>query len=181
MAFTGKFTTLYNIIEEVRRDGFGGFTEEEAKEWIWTAVSLLGIPYHYVHKVQVIEVDQEIGEPRVELPYDLYDMTEGGIRDYETKKVLLKEENIYYNMSDVGNTNGVLGFGTIGESVVYINGIKQTDADSYVYPNSSIATNMPKYTYKINNGFIYLGYKPSKIEVSYKAFPVDNNGEPIHC
>jgi len=36
-----------------------------------------------------------------------------------------------------------------------------------------------EYTYKINNNFVYTGFKDGVVELAYKAFPVDNDGGPL--
>lgn len=177
MALTGKFTTIYDVMERVNRSGFTDFTLEEAKEWTWEVIQLIGADKHLIDKVAVLS----IADARASLPYDISDITEGGVRDYYTKVTLTKESDIYYDPNNVGEGTNVLHYQTDGESVVYIDGIKQTeDLDTYL-------TLLPEYhnyplekaTYKINYGFIYTGFKTGVVEVAYKAFPTDNEDNPM--
>ena len=176
MALSGKFTTIHDVIERVRRDGLTDFTEEEAKEWIWEAVSLIGAPRHYVDKVAVLPIE----DARAQLPYDVYDITEGGVRDYTTKITLIEEKNIYYDPDKVGDGTNKVMFNTESKTIVYVDGIQQESDDEY----SSILPNYQPYprekaTYKINYGFIYTGFKTGTVELAYKAFPVDNEDNPM--
>lgn len=179
MSLKGKYTTTYDVIERVRREGVSDFTEEEAKEWIWEVVSYLGVPSHYVDKVAVLKIENA----RSMLPYDLYDISEGGIREYTNKVVLLQEKNIYYNPDTVGeiegSTSNVINLTWEAPSVVYIDGVQQEDTEAFLaqIPNYSYVDE--KYTYKINDGFLYTGFKDGYVEIAYKAFPVDNNNAPM--
>ena len=175
MATTGKFTTIQDIIERTHRSGFNDFTEEEAKEWAWECISLIGNPAHYVDKVAVLPVENA----RAELPYDLYDTTESGIRDYYTKLPLIKETDIYYNSENVGENIKPLNFETTGASVVYVDGVPQENTDAFLSLISYEDYKTEYRTYKINNGFIYTGFKTGVIELAYKSFPIDNDGAPL--
>lgn len=178
MSVSGKYTTIYDVIERVRRSGFSDFTEEEAKEWVWEVISLGGAPKHFEDKVAILPIE----DARATLPYDLYDITEGGVRDYYTKYPLFKETNIYYNSDEiVANSANKVMLQTEGQSVVYIDGIRQTeDLDTFIseLPGYSAYT-QDKATYKINHGFLFAGFKTGVVELAYKAFPTDNENNPM--
>jgi len=176
MAFNGKSTTILDIIERVRRTGISDFTEEEAKEWAWEVISLLGVPSFYVDKVATLLVENA----RATLPYDLYDMSEGGIRDYYTKIVLRKESDIFYDRERVGTGDNATNLNFEGQSVVYVDGLPTTLGDGYLSAVPKQVFQKQEYTYKfLNDGFISTGFKDGVIEVAYKAFPVDNDGGPL--
>jgi len=176
MAFNGKSTTILDIIERVRRSGIGDFTEEEAKEWTWEVISLLGVPSFYVDKVATLLVENA----RATLPYDLYDMSECGIRDYYTKIVLRKESDIFYDRDKVGDLNNSTNLNFEYPSVVYIDGVATDLGDGYLTAVPKQVFQKQEYTYKfLNDGFISTGFKTGIIEVAYKAFPVDNDGGPL--
>lgn len=64
---------------------------------------------------------------------------------------------------------------------MYIDGIRQAeDVDTYLtlLPGYQSYSNI-QATYKINNGLVYTGFKNGVIEVSYKAFPTDNEDNPM--
>jgi hypothetical protein len=174
MSVTGKFTTIYDIIERIRRDGINDFTEEEAKEWIWEAISLGGVVNHFVHKTLALEVDNA----RVMLPYDLYDFTSGGIREYYSKAPLIKDTNIYRNPDTVGEIDNTLKFSSEAESIVFVDG-EQLDGSTFLSAIPNYAYQKEELTYWIDNGFIFTGFKQGVIEISYKAFPIDNDYNPM--
>jgi len=177
MSLTGKFTTIYDVIERVRRSGINDFTEEEAKEWTWEVISLMGEPKHFEDKVAILPIENARGQ----LPFDLYDLTEGGVRDYYTKTVLIKESNIYYDADSVGSSQlGSEMYQTAGKSLVYIDGIPQEVTDTFYQPAPGIVDYpMSQATYKINYGFLFTGFKDGVVELAYKAFPTDNENNPM--
>jgi hypothetical protein len=177
MSLTGKYTTIYDVIERVRRSGINDFTEEEAKEWTWEVISLMGEPKHFEDKVAVLPIE----DARACLPFDLYDLTEGGVRDYYTKMSLIKESNIYYDADNVENPLGSKEMYTSeGSSVVYIDGIPQEVTDTFYQPLPGHVTyEYAQGTYKINHGFLFTGFKTGVVELAYKAFPTDNENNPM--
>lgn len=174
MSSTGKYTTIYDIIERVRREGVNDFTEEEAKEWIWESVSLLGIPFHFVDKTAVLTIENA----RSPLPYDYCDFTEGGIREYNSKIPLIKNVNTYYNADNVGVIENPIILNSEAESIVYVDGVL-TDASVFLTQVPIYINNSEDYTYRINNGYLFTGFKTGTVEMAYKAFPVDNENNPL--
>lgn len=175
MGLKGKYTSIYDVIERVKRSGLSDFTEEEAKEWTWEAVSLLGVPSALVSKVAVIPVEHA----RASLPYDLSDITEGGIRDYYTKNVLIKEGNIFHNPDTVGENPFINNLNFEAPSVVYVDGVPVDEGKGFLTITPNEVFNTEDLTYRINNGFIETGFKTGVIELAYKAFPVDNDNCPM--
>lgn len=174
MAFVGKYTNIKDVIERVRRTGFNSFTEEEAKEWIWEAINLIDNTANFVSKVAILNVE----DGRVELPYDVCDLSESGVRDYYTKIVLTKDYNIYRS-SEILDDNIINSIPrVIGESNTIVDGsIVSTDVFTYYDNNCNCTPN--NAIYRFNNGFIETGFKTGIIELSYKAFPIDENGDPL--
>lgn len=175
MATTGKYTTIYDIIERVHRAGFRDFTEEEAKEWTWEAIMKLGIKKHLIDRIAIIPITDARGE----LPYDLCDMTSGGVRDYQTKITLTQESDIYYDPLNVGTTKAAQSFQTEYPSVVYVDGVQIDESNVYLSAIPYYEYEQQEYTYKLDNGFIYTGFKQGNVEIAYKAFPIDNEGNPM--
>lgn len=178
MSLSGKYTTTDSIIERINRTGINDFTEEEAKEWIWEVVGLMGVPRFYIDKIATLVVENA----RATLPYDLHDITEGGVREYYKKIPLLKELNTFYNPDAISeNANQPILFSTEAPSIVYVDGVQVDDTEAFFQniPASYYNIESESYTYKINNGFIYTGFKEGLIEVAYKAFPVDNDNKPM--
>lgn len=175
MSLKGKYTTIYDVIERVRREGINDFTEEEVKEWIWEVISLLGVPTFYIDKVGVLLIENA----RASLPYNLYDLSEGGVREFYSKTPLRQEKDIYYNPDEVGVDVSELNLTWEAPSVVYIDGVEQEITASYLTELTSNTHQSQNLTYKINDGFLYTGFKSGYVELAYKAFPVDNDNNPM--
>lgn len=175
MSLKGKYTNIDSIIERVHREGLHDFTKEEASEWIWEGISLLGVPKYYVDKVAIIKVENG----RAVLPYDLSDFSEGLIREYYSKAILLEEKNMFKSPSNNSTINNTNLWSFEGESIVYDNGV-QIDGEGFLIKIPEPYHYAPNdLTYKINDGFIFTGFNEGIIEMAYKAFPVDNDGMPM--
>lgn len=175
MSLKGKYTTVRNVIERVRRSGISDFTEEEAKEWTWEVISLMGIPAFYVDRVANIPIENARGT----LPYDLFDLSEGGVREYYTKIPLLEEKNIYYDNERVGEQNLSSNLEFEYPSIFYVDGVPVDNGDVFLTAAPNNFYERQEYTYKINGGFLYTGFKEGVVQMSYKAFPVDNDNSPL--
>lgn len=175
MSSAGKFTSIYDVIERVHRAGFRDFTEEEAKEWTWEAIMKLGIQKHLIDRTAIIPIDAARGT----LPYDLCDITSGGVRDYQTKICLMQEKDLYYNPDTVGESTITQSFNTEYPSVVYVDGVQIDDTNVFLSQVPYYEYIQQEFTYKLDNGFIYTGFKTGNVEIAYKAFPIDNEGNPM--
>ena len=110
----------------------------------------------------------------------MYDISEGGVREYNTKIVMGQEKDIFFDSQNVGTLNEEIpNFRTEMPSVVYVDGVQVQDTNVYLTSIPQYTYTKQEFTYKINHGFIYTGFKEGNIESAYKAFPVDNDGSPM--
>lgn len=166
---TPRYTTVDRILEKVRNEGFEEVYRDDIMEWMWDVVGYLGIVQALQDKVVEVEFDNY----RFNSPNDLYEIN--GIREKVTQCGLRRSTDLFHTLNHVDNiaeptrfdgiTVNVTPTGT-GESTAFITA-----------PNQPL--NMTQMIYLERDLLIYLGFKQGTIQMSYKAFPVDDAGFPM--
>lgn len=160
MGISKKYTNINEIIERVQRDyGFSEFHKNEAAEWVWDIVGKIGASEPYEEKQALIDIEDYRGE----LPYDFYSLD--AVRD-RTSFIELRPTSDLYHFGDYkADSTPVSTIITTGD----VDPI--TDEE---YETSVEQRNVPEYyTYKLQGGYIFTGFGEGRIELMYKAFPID--------
>lgn len=176
MSLNKKYTSLNEVLERVRRDfGFEEIYSHDAKEWVWDAIGLAGAPNMLITKTSVVEVRNWRGE----LPVDLFSLSNHQIRDSRTGAMLNYSEDSFHLSRR--NSEGKLIVSNNANSIFYIDE-ERTPEHETQYPSimSSKLDNLENFGYTINNNFIFTSDKNMELEISYTAFPMDEETlEPL--
>lgn len=169
---TTRYTNLTEILERVRRDfGFEDVYYDECKEWVWDVIGFMGAPELLIKKIKPIEIHNWRGE----LPVDVYNLKDHILRDVESKNIMEITNEIFMQEDAMSNPNSII---TYDESVNY-DGTTQTPGTKYasiISPEYS----REKYKYKIKGDYIFTTIKEGEVELSYTAFPMDEDKlEPL--
>ena len=173
MSLNTKFTHIEEILERVRREfGFEDVFSDDVREWIWDVIGLIGSPTMLIDKIEEIEVRNHRGE----LPPDVFSLTDHMVRDKQSKQVLKKSANIYFEDDAIRAQNPRVF--TDGESYeVDENGeiIEGTKYISIIAPETEEAG----YFYNIKENYIFTNKSETVVEISYTAFPMDDRLYPL--
>jgi len=161
-----RYTTLNEIIERVQRDYGFDVNDAEAAEWVWDAVSDIGVLTPFLEKIHKITVEDYKGM----LPLDMYG-TPKYVRDLDTFVELRSTVDGYF-FSDQkweAQDNTIINTQDVDPL---------TDEPFYtVVPPD---THPEYYTYKLQGNYIFIGYATGTLEMVYDAFPVDeSSGTPL--
>jgi len=164
---TGKYVTLDFILEAARDilDFENILDKYKIAELVWNIIVRLDDPSILITRVtNGIEGPQpvDIINYRGLLPLDLVEIINHSVRNYDTKTKLIPTSNPYF-LSDI--TDDI----TVDESL-------DDDFDFVARKNTSSLNVVDKYM--IQNGEIITSMEEGQLELSYKAFPLDNNGFP---
>jgi len=164
------------VIAKMQRDtGFTQYYEEECKEWLWEAISLIGVSSLLTQE----EEDITIEEYRGLLPINMERLL--GVKNKNTDTVLIKDLGIYSKKS-VQNENSDV-------TRVISDGVSYTSVDGTIIPDlshtmvdivrpTSMSASSPRY--RVQGHYIYIdGIKEGTITISYQAFPVEDNAPVI--
>jgi hypothetical protein len=169
-----NYVTIDYILETVRRNfGFDEVNRYDCAEWIWEVIGLLGISYAYDVKMKE---DISFSNWRTEIPIDFIEFgTTGGLRDRLTQMPLKYACDLFQRINNFTSNETVTRF---EGSTVYVNP-DGTDGEStaLVVINTQLF-NAEQFSYQPYNGWFYLGYKEGTIDISYSAFPMDENSMP---
>lgn len=185
---SGKYTNIKRVIENVYRNyGFSSdIGWQDAVEWAGEAMDKIGASLSYIEKVCCVDITDYIGM----LPCDLVTLV--GVREDDTKVPLLYASGLFHikDKSEV-TTSGDCGTGNC--STVAADTVPSTDPDDNTHCNPffqfnpspstdgivSNTTNNDTLTYKLNNNYIFTGFKTGCVELVYIAIPTDENGLPM--
>lgn len=196
MSFNGKYIEAKSVIEKVFIDN--GYTTEvnwsDAIEWMFEAFRLINSYPSFINKVYCIDIVDYKGD----LPCDLH--TVYGVRDWYSKTTYVASSDVYHNAYAIEDplTNGTTAtteddtiIGAVGTAIFNIdnNGfpILPDDAD-YLAHRSILVKTTPiinqsvrnvVLSYNLNNSFIFTSIREGKVEMAYKAFPIDSKGIPM--
>lgn len=198
MALNGKYITSREIIDKVFRDN--GYTIEipwqDALEWIGEAMELIAAPMQYIPRIYIGIVE----DYRAKLPCDFHKQTQiagsyGGCYPFpmiETSGSFHPTHETSCQMDSVLNYfNGVLNDPTslnsaqeapIGQDIAG-NPVFEFDAGDFALNKNNVVLSNPDILnynqYRLNNDFVFTNYKDGYVFLSYKAFPVDEEGFPL--
>jgi len=176
MSLNTKYTNLTEILEKVRRTfGFEEVFPHDVKEWIWDVIGFMGVPEMLVDRTAEIEVKDWRGM----LPVDLYCLTSHQVRDKKSGRILEYSEDTFHQLDKGQSDRKVV---QQGSSVTYEDGDRNTDLEttynSIIFPEYEVSSS--KLSYKINEFYIFTNERDITLEISYKAFPMnEDKTEPL--
>jgi hypothetical protein len=155
---SGKVQPIEYIIEQLHEEyGFQSVDKTSVSEYIWKAVGLIGIldPLKDVQDYVVT-----IAENRGLLPHDLYQLS--GVREYTTGTMMTEVTDLFFLSSNEYMST---------ETEVATDTNPATGEEFYTVVFDD---NYPElYRYKTQGNYIYTAFTTGRVELSYKAFPVD--------
>jgi len=184
MRFTGRYTTVNDILERLRRKFpfFEDVYEEECKEWIWDIMGKIGITTALEDCVADITIEEHSGT----LPSDLYSFDfETGIREKGTNIPLLPTTDIFFanNTEDttlsqaiIAGTSFNVTYDNVGDEITSQLDDSTINIDA-VYP-SGYMYEKENYTYRIQGSYIFSGLEETTLEIIYKGFPIWDDMTP---
>jgi len=163
---TGKTVSIDYIIERLKSPpfAFSKVDKDDVAEFIWEIVGLIGLS-EPLYDAGPITID--IVAHRGILPYNYYgDET---VREYTTGTMMHSMSDLFFLSS---NEN-------ISESTEVITDTDPATGEEFYTTVFSDST--PElYRYKLQGNYIFTAFEEGKIEMAYKAFPVDNTtGLPV--
>lgn len=193
---TVKYVTIDYVIEQTNKIlGFSiGLSKEDVAELVFSIITRLADPSLLITRI----TDGKNGPSPIDiinhrglLPLDLVEVINHTIRNYDTKIKLIPSANPFF-LSDIeedddyitddadvenaltGITGEVITQKPLEEDPLYVN-----TASTYISPamKTSMSSNIVD-KYVIQDGEVITTIKEGRLELTYKAFPLDNNGFP---
>lgn len=161
---SGNYINYKQIIDRVFGLGIAPqfINEEEARELIFDILSLMSVPSLYTPKVSDVTISEYLGK----LPCDYYNLDGGGIRHIPSLVPLVYSSNVYH----ISERDKVTESSTVTDSTDNINSsILMVPNDNYIANN----------VYTLHSGYVEVAFYSGTVEMSYNAFPTDDNGMPI--
>lgn len=183
-SFKGNYVSINMIKEKALRmfDFDNVLNNYEIAELLWEFIGRIGDPSILITKItdgvngpKPIEIINYRGQ----LPDDMFEIINGTVRDYESKSKLIPSNNPFFladitasvqvddNLSEIGTSYNQDDTGEVTsqafDSALIVSGNALPIVNSYIIQNSEIITTME------------IGY----VEMSYKTFPLDDNGFPM--
>lgn len=173
MILNGKYVDKDFIIARVYRDYKFKLDEDDLHERIWEVMSQIAVPNSFLDAVAVIDIEDMKGR----LPCNFYQMYTGGVREYYSRIPMRKSTDVYHT-DDLEQR---------GKTLTYAEVIGTTTDLELGTSEDTVLVNAPglepvqstEYTYKINNYYIFTNFAKGKVEMVYKAFPMDESGFPL--
>jgi len=167
MAFTGKYVSI-DLVREKAID-MSGFDDVISKyqiaEMAWNLIARLGDP-----SILITRITDGINGPKpIEiinyrglLPADLFEIINGTVRNYETKAKLSPTSNPYF----------------LADRLETIPVDESLDDDFEFTARKTGSTLVVRDEYLLQDNEILTTLEEGYLEMSYKAFPLDDNGFP---
>jgi len=155
---SGKQTTVDYILEQLDDEyGFSNLTRSDIKEFIWKVVGYIGTkePLKDAEPATLT-----IAEHRALLPHDFYKVT--GVREYTTGTMMYEISDLFF----LSNNENIPD-----ETEVITDTDPATGEEYYTVVFSDDTPEL--YRYKLQGNYIYTAFQTGRVEVAYKAFPVD--------
>ena len=180
MALTGKYVGIGRVMEGIFRDY--GWTHEvdwvDAMEWTGEALDLIAVPQEYIDKVT--DGNTALNHPcaikiknyRGVVPCDLLYPVQ--VRDAVTKVPLRYSSDSFHTGLEKAEENipaATQSFTTFG-TITFSSPLITTQSQL----RDSCSTDL---SYTINGCYIFTNYKEGSLEMAYKAFPMDEDGQPL--
>ena len=149
----GRISNYYPFITDV--------STTKVKEFIWDIIGRLGLEDSLYNDNAIITIENSRGN----LPNNLYDMTEGMVRELESRIPLRLSTNIFHDSEDCDPEDGIID--QVANLEYFCTSVPNDKCDPQIY------------TYKLSENHIFTGLKEGKVEISYRAFPIDKYGDPL--
>ena len=192
MAFNGRYIGVDAVIEKVRREFmFEEVHKEAVLEWVYETMSNIGVLDVFQDRITTISIEDYRGS----LPPDLYEIKPAGIRDHFSKISMRQSTDSSYMLNSTSTESPFLTrviqysgehnlynstiFEDNGTTAQYTSSTTLDDTASFYYTANRMGTEEEMYTYKINGSFIFTGFMSGVIDMSYVAFPLDDNQMPM--
>lgn len=162
---SGKTKPIEYIIEQLHDEyGFQNVDKASVSEMIWKAVGFIGT---LEPLKDVADYVVTIADNRGLLPHDLYHLA--GVREYTTGTMMTEVSDLFFL-----STNEYIAT----ETEIVTDTDPATGEEFYTVV---FYDNYPElYRYKTQGNYIYTAFSTGRVELSYKAFPVDiETGLPI--
>ncbi len=180
MALTGKYVGIGRIMEGIFRDY--GWTHEvdwvDALEWTGEALDLIAVPQEYIDKVT--DGNTALNHPcaikiknyRGVVPCDMLYPVQ--VRDAATKVPLRYSSDSFHTGLEKAEEN----IPETGQSFTTFGTI--TFSSTLIATQAQLRDSFPTdLSYTINGCYIFTNYKEGSLEMAYKAFPMDEDGQPL--
>lgn len=178
MALTGKYVDIKRILEGVYRDY--GWTHEidwvDVIEWVGEVLDLIAAPKQYVNKVTDNNTDLNhpcpitIKNYRGELPCDLLYIVQ--VRENKAKVPMRYSTDTFQRGLEKNEANidplNLSWYGTLSFSSPIL-----------ARANLTKDTCNTDLTYMINDCYMFTNFEEGEVELSYMAFPTDEDGLPM--
>lgn len=183
--FSGKYTHVRDIIERIYRAyPFEEVFEDEVKEHVYDALNYIGRQEFFEDAIDTITIADFKGI----LPDNIAEGGVLGVREYNTKTVMIPSKDIFMhqNQSSLnGSTSGIVMGASweaeYTEDTMIGDSVTLTENNVLVEPvnGKTNPTNVEQFVYRVNDRYIFTGFRTGTIEISYKAFPVwSEDGSP---
>lgn len=153
--FNGKYVSVYEVINSAYRDS--GMSNElniaDAIEWAGEAIELIGGMNYFEEKVEVLLVKNH----KAKIPCALHIIN--GIKALEDCNATEIEECEF----DIS---------------CFIPMIYKSDIYHKYIPYNNTLGNSSRFTYSVNDNYIFTNFEKGFIAISYKGIVVDENGFP---
>jgi len=155
---SGKHISVDYIVERLHHDyGFDNITLSDILEYIWDVVGFIGVLDPMIDKEPVtIDIENHRGV----LPYDLYSIS--GVREYTTGTMMTEISDLFWKST---NEN-------IETETEVIADVDPATGEEY-YTVVFTEDTPELYRYKVQGNYIFTAFETGRIEMAYKAFPID--------
>ena len=184
MALNGKTISARHVIYRAIRDAqlkSHEFSLGTMMEWISEALDLIGCPYAYTDKVYCITIEDHRGT----LPCNLFEIKQASILLPSGVQLPIRGANGTFHPLFLTNGAevGALDYATPVSIDDDGNPVFNSTAGEITLPASTVAvtsTMLNDATYHTNDNYIFTSFKEgAKILMSYRAFPIDEDGFPM--
>lgn len=175
MILNGKYVDKSYIVAQVYRNYGYKPDESDLHENIWEVMSLIAIPNSFIDAVAVVDIEDMKGR----LPENFYQMYIGGVREYYSRTPMRLSTNIYHT-DDLEQRAQTVSYAEVIGTTSSQDEVGVISSENTVLLNSpEMSQSVEEYTYKINDYYIFTNFDSGKIEMVYKAFPMDDDGFPL--
>lgn len=180
---TSKYVTIDYIKEQANNILFfeNVLSKEKIAELVWGVITRLGDPSLLITRVtngvngpKPINIINHKGL----LPLDLVEMVNHTLRNYNTKIKLIPTSNPFF-LSDMNETieREDIPMGEVTTQIEDEDIVTTTTSDYYSPLNAGVTVGIVD-KYMVQDGEIITTMEEGELELTYKAFPLDNNGFP---
>lgn len=156
--FNGQYKSINTVIENLLRDEeyYSEINQADATEWAVRAMELIGAPLVYEAVIAIVT----FSDYRATLPTDVRHII--GVRDHTSRHTLIASDDEYlmalYNEQQSGYPDD-------DDSPIISSGeLRLRDKGDYLF------------SYRIQNGYLFLNAKEGVIDIKYERFLTDDDG-----